>query len=158
MNKTTAYVVIGLVVLLGLGYVGRHKIKKFLGMSPAPATAITPATSPSPAASNGVYMTKTDTAKGMYMTDEKGMTLYTYDKDAKGVSNCSGACLVKWPAYGPGSTTMTNLPADVTEITRTDGTKQYAWKGMPLYYFAQDTKAGDVLGDGVLGVWHIVKM
>src|SRR5476649_1831236 len=46
--------------------------------------------------SNSVYMSKTDATKGNYMTDSKGMTLYTYDKDTKGVSNCYGGCVKVW--------------------------------------------------------------
>jgi predicted lipoprotein with Yx(FWY)xxD motif len=26
---------------------------------------------------------------------------------------------------------------------------------MPLYYFAKDTKPGDILGQGVGGVWYL---
>ena len=37
-----------------------------------------------------------------------------------------------------------------------DGSKQWAYKGKPLYTFAKDTKPGDVTGDGFLnGAWHL---
>jgi len=108
-------------------------------------------------ASDNIYLTKTDASKGVYMTDFAGMTLYTYDKDTKGVSNCSGGCLVAWPAYTSGATAQGTFPANITVITRSDGSKQFAWKGMPLYYYAKDKVAGDITGDGVGGVWHIVK-
>jgi predicted lipoprotein with Yx(FWY)xxD motif len=42
-------------------------------------------------------------------------------------------------------------------ITREDGSKQWAYKGKPLYYWVKDTKPGDVSGDGVKGVWHTAK-
>ena len=45
--------------------------------------------------SGPVKMMKTD--KGEVMTDSKGMTLYTFDKDSKGHSNCTGKCAVNWP-------------------------------------------------------------
>ncbi|TIX62921.1 MAG: hypothetical protein E5V33_14030, partial [Mesorhizobium sp.] len=32
-----------------------------------------------------------------------------------------------------------------------------AYDGKPVYTFVKDKKAGDVSGDGVAGVWHIVK-
>jgi len=107
--------------------------------------------------SGNIYLTKTDATKGNYMTDFAGMTLYTYDKDTKGVSNCSGGCLAAWPAYTSGATAQSTLPANITVITRSDGSKQFAWKGMPLYYYAKDKVAGDITGDGVGGVWHIIK-
>ena len=31
------------------------------------------------------------------LVDAKGMALYTYDKDATGVSNCTGQCAQNWP-------------------------------------------------------------
>lgn len=46
---------------------------------------------------------------------------------------------------------------DYVVITREDGSKQSAYKGKPLYYWAKDTKPGDVSGDGVKGVWHTAK-
>jgi predicted lipoprotein with Yx(FWY)xxD motif len=39
-----------------------------------------------------------------------------------------------------------DLPGELTLITRDDGTKQVAYKGVPLYHFAQDTAAGDING------------
>ena len=38
-----------------------------------------------------------------------------------------------------------------------DGKKQWAIKGKPLYYWAKDTKPGDMTGDGLMGAWHVVK-
>ena len=42
-------------------------------------------------------------------------------------------------------------------MTRDDGSKQWAYKGKPVYYWAKDQKAGDRTGDGVNSVWHVVK-
>ncbi len=93
---------------------------------------------------------------GGMLTDGKGMTLYTFDKDTEaGKSACSGPCLAAWPALV--------APADAkpmgewTVITRDDGTKQWAYKGKPLYTFVHDTKAGEVTGDGKGNVWHTAK-
>ncbi|EMQ99519.1 COG4315 family predicted lipoprotein [Paeniglutamicibacter gangotriensis] len=41
-------------------------------------------------------------------------------------------------------------------IDSPDGTKQLTLNGMPLYYFAQDAKPGDVTGQGVNDVWYVV--
>lgn len=157
-------VIVGLILVLVLGYLGRHKIKALLGMAtPVPAEQITETTNPTPVAkgntpSNNIYMSKTDAAKGNYLTDFEGKTLYTYDKDTSGVSNCEGACLTAWPAYTSGATAQGTMPANISVITRSDGSKQFAWKGMPLYYFSGDSKSGDINGDGVGGVWHIIKL
>lgn len=96
--------------------------------------------------------------KGKYLTDPAGMSLYVFDRDTTGVSNCTGACLVAWPAYTSGATAQGTLPTNVSLITRPDGSKQFAWMGKPLYYYANDAKPGDVTGDGVGGIWHLLSM
>ncbi len=88
-------------------------------------------------------------------TDAKGMTLYTFDKDKAGVSNCNGGCAVKWPPLMASAKAMGNDDFEV--IKRADGSKQWAYKGMALYTWFKDKKPGDVTGDGVKGVWHIAK-
>ena len=53
-----------------------------------------------------------------------------------------------------------SLPAAGTElllVDRSDGTKQWAYDGKPLYFFVKDTKPGEAMGDGMKGVWHTVK-
>ena len=46
---------------------------------------------------------------------------------------------------------------DYMVITRDDGTKQWAFKGKPLYHWVKDMKAGDKTGGGVNNVWHVAK-
>jgi predicted lipoprotein with Yx(FWY)xxD motif len=101
--------------------------------------------------------TKTGTtAKGAVLTDAKGMTLYTFDKDADGKSACNGPCATNWPVL---KAEASDKPGDgYTIITRDDGSKQWAYKGKPLYTFAKDQKAGDITGDGFLnGAWHLAQ-
>ena len=94
-------------------------------------------------------------AKGDILTDEKGMALYTFDKDADGKSACNGPCAQNWPPFKAADAAA---PAGWTTITREDGTKQWAFKGKPLYTFAKDTGPADTKGDGFLnGAWHIVQ-
>ena len=112
-------------------------------VSPSVSPAVSPAV-----AQNSVYKMMSDSNGVSYLTDENGMTLYIYSKDTAGVSNCSGTCIANWPEFGP-KTEPTSLPANITVITRSDKSLQYAWKGMPLYFYINDTKAGDVTGDGV---------
>ncbi len=164
--KKEYWIILVIILVLLLGYVGRHKVKRMLGMStPAPVvqtTNVTPAPTQTTSSSsammvkNSILMTKTDSAKGDYLTDTKGMTLYVFDKDTKGVSNCTGSCLTTWPPYSAASAPV-SMPSDVTTIKAADGTMMYAYKGMPLYYYQKDTKPGDTTGDGVGGVWHLAK-
>lgn len=93
-------------------------------------------------------------AAGM-LTGAKGMTLYVFDKDSKGTSNCYDACAKLWPPY---LATKGEKPMGEgwTEIKRKDGAKQWAYDGKPLYFYAGDKKAGDAKGEGFKGVWHTV--
>ena len=90
------------------------------------------------------------------LMDAKGMTLYTWDNDKEAnKSACNGNCLNNWPALKAAAADKDM--GDWKVITRDDGSKQWAYKGKPLYYFAQDKNAGDKLGDGRGMVWHIAK-
>lgn len=104
---------------------------------------------------------KVDTNGGIsYLTDSKGMTLYYFTKDVAGTSVCTGGCLQLWPAfYSQDITVPSELSAsDFGTITRQDGSKQTTYKGWPLYYFARDTKPGDMTGEDVAKVWFVMKI
>src|SRR5262249_24052493 len=98
---------------------------------------------------------RTNTSAGTVISTTDGLTLYTYDKDKPGVSDCYGQCAVVWHPY---LVTGTYQPCgDMTIVTRTDGTKQWAYKGMPLYTYTKDTAPGEVTGIGVENnTWHVV--
>jgi len=96
-----------------------------------------------------------DTSKGKALVDAKGMTLYTFDRDAAGKSNCNGQCAQNWPPLMAAANAT--APGDWSVITRDDGSKQWAYKGKPLYLWVKDTKPGEVTGDGVNNVWHVAK-
>jgi predicted lipoprotein with Yx(FWY)xxD motif len=90
---------------------------------------------------------------GMVLTGPNGMTLYTHAGDSATSSTCVGACATAWPPLtstgqptaGPGVT------GKLGTLTRSDGTTQVTYAGLPLYYWQGDSKAGDVTGDGVNG-------
>jgi predicted lipoprotein with Yx(FWY)xxD motif len=101
--------------------------------------------------------TKTgDSTKGKVLTDDKGLTLYVFDKDSGGKSACSGPCASNWPPLAAVASAMPM--GDYSIITRDDGSKQWAYKGHPLYTWKDDKKPGDITGDGRLnGAWHIAQ-
>jgi predicted lipoprotein with Yx(FWY)xxD motif len=94
-----------------------------------------------------------DTSKGKTLVDAKGMTLYVYDRDAAGKSTCTGHCAELWVPFGAAADAKAS--GAWTLIARSDGRKQWAYKGKPLYTWVKDKKAGDATGDGVNNVWHI---
>ena len=90
------------------------------------------------------------------VTDPAGRTLYVFDKDQPNLSNCAGNCLVAWPAYVADAAPGTTAHRAASRLPN-GNTKQWAWNGKPLYYFAGDSAPGQRAGDGSGGVWHIVK-
>lgn len=87
--------------------------------------------------------------------NREGRSLYTFDKDSAGKSNCNGGCASAWPAFSVANPALAD--ADFTVIKRDDGTLQWAFKGMPLYFFAGDSKPGEINGDKQGGVWHVLR-
>jgi predicted lipoprotein with Yx(FWY)xxD motif len=76
--------------------------------------------------------------------DAKGMTLYTYDKDSPGKSRCEAACTKFWPpAIAPRSA---RAAGDWTLFKRGDGTRQWQYRGKPVYTFVRDTEVGSTFG------------
>lgn len=96
------------------------------------------------------------TDKGKALTDAKGMSLYTFAKDADGKSMCNGQCATNWPPLA--ASADAKAMGDWTVITRDDGAKQWAYKGKPLYAWVKDGKPGDTTGDGFLnGAWSLAR-
>ena len=87
------------------------------------------------------------------LADAAGRTLYVFDTDAPGKSNCAGGCLAVWPAFNAKAAATVQGDFGLIEI---QGARQWTVKGKPLYYFSGDTKAGERNGDGSGGVWHVV--
>jgi predicted lipoprotein with Yx(FWY)xxD motif len=94
-----------------------------------------------------------DTSKGKALVDVNGMTLYVFDRDATGKSNCNGQCAVNWPPLIADTDAKTS--GSFSFVTRDDGRKQWAYKGKPLYSWSKDKNPGDVTGDGINSVWHV---
>ncbi|MQB41501.1 hypothetical protein [Rhizobium sp. ICMP 5592] len=96
-----------------------------------------------------------DTKMGKVMATEKGMTLYTFDKDTQGKSNCDKDCLKKWPAFR--ASDKAKAEGEWSLVKDAEGQQMWAYGGKPLYTFAGDKKSGDMTGDGIGKVWHVAK-
>jgi predicted lipoprotein with Yx(FWY)xxD motif len=120
----------------------------------ATAAAVWPA-APAPAISVG------QSWLGPVVVDGSGWALYRFDKDAPdtGMSACNGQCAVTWPpAVVAGEPTAApGLAGTLGTIVRADGARQLTLDGHPLYRYAGGHGAGDVSGDGVGGIWHVVR-
>lgn len=118
---------------------------------------------------------------GRYLTDGEGRTLYLFVEDegvlatpiralervTEGVREearqCTGECLVNWPPFlaDDGSISVASeaqgvLDPELLYVADVDGRQQVVYNGWPLYYFANDTQAGDINGQGVGNRWFAV--
>lgn len=89
------------------------------------------------------------------LTDGDGLTLYVFTNDTAGVSTCNEPCSDTWPpVLADEAVAIDPLRLDV--IARSDGSRQLAIDGSPLYRYLGDTAPGDVTGHEVGGVWFAV--
>lgn len=106
--------------------------------------------------------TASTTDAGTYLTDANGRALYMFEKDARDASRCTGECAQEWPPF----TATTTASADsavqssmLNKIIRSDNTTQSTYNGMPLYYYHDDDRAGEIEGHGKNefgGKWYLV--
>jgi predicted lipoprotein with Yx(FWY)xxD motif len=125
-----------------------------------PPTAMPVDTLPATAAPAGatVMLGKNDTL-GSFLVDDKNMTLYLFTKDTPNTSNCYDKCAKAWPPLLTTGAAVGKDGIDAAKLgttKRTDGSTQVTYNGWPLYYFAKDTKPGDVTGEDVGQVWYVI--
>ena len=83
-----------------------------------------------------------------------GKPLYTYARDtAPGKSACINQCVTNWPPLAAAADAKDE--GDWTVVTRDDGSKQWAYKGKPLYTYARDKAGADATGESEM--WPLAK-
>jgi predicted lipoprotein with Yx(FWY)xxD motif len=134
-------------------------------VAPAVTTTVAAVTTTAPTASTAALLKTADDANlGKIVVDGAGHTVYTWDRDTSSTSTCVGGCAGTWPAVLVPDGTPTAIPADgvtgtLASSPRTDGGgDQLTLDGKPLYHYAADAGPGEAKGDGVGGVWHVVKV
>jgi predicted lipoprotein with Yx(FWY)xxD motif len=100
-------------------------------------------------------------AVGKVLVAANGRTLYLFTADKGKKSTCYGQCAGYWPPlFASKPTVGAGLKASMLGTTkRRDGKLQVTYAGHPLYFFAQDKKAGQVNGQGFVhfgGAWWVV--
>ena len=105
----------------------------------------------------------TDKTLGQILTNDKGMTLYTFKNDKPNETTCNAACAKTWPpVLVANEQAKLTAAADITGklgvIERKDGTYQVTYNEMPLYRYTEDTKPGDIKGENVNNLWHVVSL
>jgi predicted lipoprotein with Yx(FWY)xxD motif len=95
-----------------------------------------------------------ESGAGQFLTDARGMALYSYAQDTQpGKSACVAECAKNWPPLRAAAAVSSG--GDWSLIERADGGPQWAWHGRPLYTYAKDSYAGGMLGDGAGNAWRV---
>jgi len=112
---------------------------------------------------NATVVVTQSTKYGEILTDNKGRTLYVFEKDTPEASACYGTCAEFWPPLllGDGQKPVAGygVTGRLGITQRRDGATQVTYNGMPLYYFAKDTAKGEIAGQNVgpAGAkWYVV--
>ncbi|MFF4302210.1 hypothetical protein [Streptomyces sp. NPDC001601] len=139
----------------------------------APVTSATPAASDPAAATTAAgagdasgqpattaaVLTRSAQGLGSIVTDDKGLTLYRYDKDQSNPSKwtCSGTCTKTWlPVIVPESLQTSGVEKSLLGTVHRNGRTQLTLAGWPLYRYVGDTAAGQTNGQGKDQEWYAV--
>lgn len=102
---------------------------------------------------------------GTLITGANNRTLYVLQADEKStsahvkLSTCNGACAAVWPPVLATAAPAVSGKANASLVgltTRSDGTKQVTYNGLPLYYYVADSLAGQATGNHLkdaYGLW-----
>ena len=88
---------------------------------------------------------------GRIVVDDKGRTLYLFEKDETRRSTCYGQCAKYWPPLVTRGKPVAKAGAKQSLLgmtRRADGSRQVTYAGHPLYRFVEDTKRGQTKGEG----------
>ena len=126
------------------------------------ASSASPAAAGSASAvASGAMLTSAKVGDASVLTNAKGFTLYWFVPDTSTASKCNGACAKFWPPVKGPAAAGSGVTGKLTVIKRSDGSRQAAYNGHPLYTYVGDTKPGEAKGNGLNlsgGVWHEVTL
>jgi predicted lipoprotein with Yx(FWY)xxD motif len=84
----------------------------------------------------------------LIFSDANSQPLYISNKDEPGKSNCVDQCAATWP---PALVSAGAQPVgEWTQVARADGSKQWAFRGHPLYTYTKDAAPA---GGGAMGMF-----
>lgn len=108
------------------------------------------------AAPDGIEARLVLSAQAVVLTDFAGFTLYAFDGDAADddPGGCSGGgCETRWrPVAAPA---LALDVGDFSVVSRADGSRQWAYRGRPLYRYRGDLLPGDAHGRAADPRWRM---
>lgn len=112
----------------------------------------------SPAAASGATVSvATDPKLGQILVGPDGRTLYLFAVETGTTSMCTAGCAPTWPALAASGTPTGGSGVDASKLGTANGqvANQVTYNGHLLYYFAGDSKPGDVHGTSI-PQWYAV--
>lgn len=106
-----------------------------------------------------MVMAKAIDGIGNVVTDDKGMTLYRYDKDQPNPSKwtCTGTCTKTWmPVIVRDSVQTAGVEKSLLGTVHRKGMKQLTLAGWPVYRYMGDTTAGQANGEAKDEQWYAI--
>jgi predicted lipoprotein with Yx(FWY)xxD motif len=97
---------------------------------------------------------------GYVLALANGDVVYTYGNDKPGgTPTCTNSCAAIWPAVTgiPMTNAGEKLPGTLGVVSTANGAKQITYNGLPLYIFKTE-KPLMTTGNGVDGLWHVIKL
>lgn len=132
-------------------------------LASSPTSSVSAAASPLPTAARASpALVLADSRYGKIIADVTGRTLYLFTSDRGADPTCYNACATAWPpllvsataAVGPG------LAQSLLAVSvRSDGGRQLAYNGHPLYTYIGDHAPGEIKCQAVVefgGGWFVV--
>jgi predicted lipoprotein with Yx(FWY)xxD motif len=133
----------------------RRRFATLLWLLPALVGAAVPAAAQDKLEHPGVVALSEESGGRLYRHFPTSLRLYVYDKDSPGLSACNAGCSSAWPPLIAEEGSAKRI-GDWTQFKREDGRQQWAYKSRPVYLRYHDTPDAPQ-GDGVDGVWHLLK-
>jgi len=151
------FALIGLIAVLAFTACGGDDEPTVTGPSPTPTDTTTTSPSPTQPASGTVNIASS--SLGQILVDAQGRTLYLFMNDTDGRSACEGNCAQIWPplvASGSPTAGAGVQQSLLATTARSDGAMQVVYNQHPLYFFSDDSAAGQTNGQGIGGNWFVV--
>lgn len=164
VNRISTFCAIGALAIAGgaLAGCGGGSATGATTTSSAATTTQSVAAKSAPSVVIATYKTPED---GTLIAGANNRTLYVLTADEKStsahekLSTCYGGCAAVWPPVLASGTPAVAGKANASLLglsTRREGSKQVTYNGLPLYYYAADTKAGQATGNHLkdsFGLW-----
>ena len=142
-----------------------HPRRSALTLALAASLAVLAAALAGPALAGGTApLVRTAKVGGRTLVvDRHGHALYVLTPETAKHLLCTASCLPYWPVVrAPKAGKLVagkGIKGKLGRLSRGSGSFQATLRGVPVYTFVGDTKAGQATGDGVQsfgGTWHVV--